>query len=147
LRLVKAVIIGKGSIEMIVINALKYKCERATEKSAGYDLRASDDVSLLPGQVVVIGTGVFLEIPADVMAMVCSRSGLACRGIVVNNAPGIIDADYKDEVKVILMNQTDQPASITAGDKIAQLVFTKWVNAGDVVTFHREGGLGSTGDK
>lgn len=132
---------------MIFIRATKFKCERATEKSAGYDLRASEDVSLLPGQVVVVPTGVFLEIPADVMAMVCSRSGLASRGIVVNNAPGIIDADYTDEVKVILMNQTDQPVSFTAGDKVAQLVFTKWVNAGDVVSYQREGGLGSTGDK
>lgn len=143
----RVVIIGKGSIDMIFIRATKFKCERATEKSAGYDLRASEDVSLLPGQVVVVPTGVFLEIPADVMAMVCSRSGLASRGIVVNNAPGIIDADYTDEVKVILMNQTDQPVSFTAGDKVAQLVFTKWVNAGDVVSYQREGGLGSTGDK
>ena len=132
---------------MIIISATKHKCERATEKSAGYDLRAGDDANLLPGQVAVVGTGVFLEMPADVMAMVCSRSGLASRGIVVNNAPGIVDADYKDEVKVILINQTDQPVSFNAGDKIAQLVFTKWVNAGDVVAFHREGGLGSTGDK
>lgn len=147
LRLVRAVIIGKGNIEMILINAVKYVCERATEKSAGYDLRAGDDANLLPGQIVVVGTGVFLEMPADVMAMVCSRSGLASRGIVVNNAPGIIDADYKDEVKVILRNQTDEAVSISAGERIAQLVFTKWVNAGDVVTFHREGGLGSTGDK
>ena len=131
----------------IMIRATKYKCERATEKSAGYDLRASDDVHLMWGQTVVVPTGVFLEMPADAMAMVCSRSGLASRGIVVNNAPGIIDADYNHEVKVILMNQTDEPVSFTAGDKIAQLVFTKWVNAGDVVTFHRDGGLGSTGDK
>jgi dUTP pyrophosphatase len=143
----RVVIIGKGSIDMILIRALKFKCERATEKSAGYDLRTSEDVNLLPGQVTVIGTGVWLEMPADVMAMVCSRSGLASRGIVVNNAPGIIDADYNHEVKVILMNQTDQPVSFTAGDKIAQLVFTKWMNAGDVVSYHREGGLGSTGDK
>ena len=130
----------------ILIRAFKYACERATEKSAGYDLRAAEDVSLLPGQIKVVSTSVWLEMPADVMAMVCSRSGLASRGIVVNNAPGIIDADYNHEVKVILMNQTDEPVSFTAGDKIAQLVFTKWVNAGDVVTFHREGGLGSTGD-
>lgn len=132
---------------MILIRATAFKCERATEKSAGYDLRTDEGVNLLPGQIAVVSTGVFLEMPADVMAMVCSRSGLASRGIVVNNAPGIIDADYTDEVKVILMNQTDQPVSFTAGDKIAQLVFTKWVNAGDVVSIHREGGIGSTGDK
>lgn len=132
---------------MIFIRALKFKCERATEKSAGYDLRTAEDVSLLPGQIKVVSTGVWLEMPADVMAMVCSRSGLASRGIVVNNAPGVIDADYEHEVKVILMNQTDEPYSIVAGDKVAQLIFTKWMSAGDVVTYHREGGLGSTGDK
>ena len=138
---------GKGSNEMIFIRALKFKCERATEKSAGYDLRTAEDVSLLPGQIKVVSTGVWLEMPADVMAMVCSRSGLASRGIVVNNAPGVIDADYEHEVKVILMNQTDEPYSIVAGDKVAQLIFTKWMSAGDVVIYHREGGLGSTGDK
>jgi dUTP pyrophosphatase len=146
----RVVITGKGSIDMssmILIRAMKFKCERATEKSAGYDLRISEDAGLLPGQIKVVSTGVWLEMPADVMAIVCSRSGLASRGIVVNNAPGIIDADYNHEVKVILMNQSDEPVSFTAGDKIAQLVFTKWLNAGDVVTFHREGGLGSTGDK
>lgn len=132
---------------MILIRAFRYGCERATEKSAGYDLRTAEDVSLLPGQIKVVSTSVWLEMPADVMALVCSRSGLASRGIVVNNAPGIIDADYNHEVKVILMNQTDEPVSFTAGDKIAQLIFTKWLNAGDVVTYHREGGLGSTGDK
>lgn len=130
---------------MILISSVKHKCERATQKSAGYDLRANGEYDLLPGQVVVISTGVFVSMPDDVMAMVCSRSGLSTRGIVVNNAPGIIDADYKDEVKVILMNQTDDVFSVKDGDKIAQLVFTKWVNAGDVVTYHREGGLGSTG--
>ena len=132
---------------MILIRAFRYGCERATEKSAGYDLRTAEDVSLLPGQIKVVSTSVWLEMPADVMALVCSRSGLASRGIVVNNAPRIIDADYNHEVKVILMNQTDEPVSFTAGDKIAQLIFTKWLNAGDVVTYHREGGLGSTGDK
>jgi len=101
----------------------------------------------MPGEVKVIGTGIWVEMPDDVMAMVCSRSGLASRGIVVNNAPGIIDADYKDEVKVILMNQTDDIYPVNDGDKIAQLVFTKWLDAGDVVSIHREGGLGSTGDK
>jgi len=86
-------------------------------------------------------------LPDDVMGLVCSRSGLASRGIVVNNAPGIIDADYTDEVKIILMNQTDDVHQVNDGDKVAQLVFTKWLDAGDVVSIHREVGLGSTGDK
>ena len=132
---------------MIVITSVKHKCERATQKSAGYDLRAVGEHHLLPGQVKVVSTGVYLTLPDDVMGLVCSRSGLASRGIVVNNAPGIIDADYTDEVKIILMNQTDDAYQVNDGDKVAQLVFTKWLDAGDIVSIHREGGLGSTGDK
>lgn len=132
---------------MIMIRSVVHKCQRATEKSAGYDIRAVGEYHLLPGQVKVVETGIYLSLPDNVVGMVCSRSGLSSRGIVVNNAPGIVDADYKDEVKVILMNQTDTLYKVNDGDKIAQLLFTKWETAGDVVSYHREGGLGSTGDK
>jgi len=142
----RVVITGKVN-RMILISSTVHKCERATHKSAGYDIRANGEYHLMPGEVKVIGTGIWVEMPDDVMGMVCSRSGLASRGIVVNNAPGIIDADYKNEVKVILMNQTDDIYPVNDGDKIAQLVFTKWLDAGDVVFIHREGGFGSTGDK
>jgi dUTP pyrophosphatase len=129
---------------MILITSGVHKCERATQKSAGYDLRAVGEYNLLPGQVRIVSTDIRLSLPDDVMGLVCSRSGLSSRGIVVNNAPGIIDADYTDEVKVILLNQTDDVYQVKDGDKVAQLVFTKWMDAGDVVTIHREGGLGST---
>jgi dUTP pyrophosphatase len=77
--------------------------------------------------------------------MVCSRSGLALRGLAVANAPGIIDADYTDTIKVLLHNRTQGDWIIEAGDRIAQLVFTPFVVGDDIPADERIGGLGSTG--
>jgi dUTP pyrophosphatase len=86
----------------------------------------------------------FSDVP---FAMVCSRSGLAVRdGVIVLNAPGIVDADYEDTIKVILLNTGDSPVRLTAGTRIAQLVFAFAYRRAELVKEEdRQGGLGSTG--
>jgi dUTP pyrophosphatase len=100
---------------------------------------------------VLIPTGVFIESAAsDDFIMVTSRSGLALQGIIVKNAPGIIDADYKQEIKIMLWNTSEKSFKINVGDRIAQGVVMKFKQAtGDVEvkTADRTGGFGSTGVK
>lgn len=123
-----------------------------TENSAGCDLAASEDVDIPAGEWRLVGTGLFLEIPDGFMGMVCPRSGLAAKhGLTVLNAPGIIDADYRGEVKVILINLSKQDYSVKIGDRIAQLIFSPAFQGklkqtdqlGD--TTRGAGGFGSTG--
>lgn len=126
---------------------------RATSGSAGFDLYALEDAQVEDGDVAVISTGVSVDIPDGHYALVCSRSGLAAKyGVFVLNAPGIIDSDYKQEIKVILAkfpNSKDRGFfQINKGDRIAQLVFAQCdVNILSRVTAdaERTGGLGSTG--
>ena len=121
------------------------KPTRATKHSAGYDLRSQLDIVIPAGATVGIDTGTLAIFPPHLCAMVCSRSGLALRGLAVANAPGIIDADYTDTIKVLLHNRTQGDWIIEAGDRIAQLVFTPFVVGDDVPADERTGGLGSTG--
>ena len=132
----------------IRIHATMFPCNRSTAESVGYDIRCATGFSIKQGEIVVVDTGVFLEMPACTYAMVCSRSGLASKGIFVANAPGIIDPDYKDEIKVILFKGTAEPATthFKAGDRIAQLVFAKTLLGTDIAAGERKGGLGSTGE-
>ena len=128
------------------------KPQYQTLHSAGCDLTSSVDITLQPGKWSAVPTGLFLEIPADLMAMVCPRSGLALKhGITVLNSPGIIDSDYRGEVKVVLINHSDVEYSVKRGDRIAQLIFS---SAPRAALLHREqlsdtvrgtGGFGSTG--
>jgi dUTP pyrophosphatase len=129
----------------VEIIATQQPCTRATERSFGYDLRTNREVRIVPNETAIIGTGVFVKMSSLVMGMVCSRSGLSTKGIVVANAPGIIDSDYEDEIKVILHNHGKESYVFQAGDKIAQLVFTYGALSSDVVSEKRHGGLGSTG--
>lgn len=121
---------------------------RATNGAAGFDLSACHDEEVGMGEWKIINTGVSINIPDGHYAMVCSRSGLAAKyGVFVLNAPGIIDSDYKDEVKVILCN-FGAPFRIKTGDRIAQLVFAQCdTSLYTPVTSdnERKGGLGSTG--
>jgi dUTP pyrophosphatase len=123
----------------------------ATEKSAGFDFTSSIEVNLIHGTTVLIPTGVFIESAAfDDFIMVTSRSGLALQGIIVKNAPGVIDADYKQEIKIMLWNTSEKSFKINVGDRIAQGVVMKFKQAtGDVEikTVDRTGGFGSTGVK
>lgn len=121
------------------------KPTRATKHSAGYDLRSQLDIIIPAGATVGIDTGTFVEIPRQLCGMVCSRSGLALRGLAVANAPGIIDADYADTIKVLLHNRTQGDWVIEKGERIAQVVFVQYFTGNDVPVKSRVGGLGSTG--
>jgi len=126
---------------------------RATEGAAGYDVRsAEDDFQLAPDETRAVGTGLVMELPAQMECQVRPRSGLASReGVIVPNAPGTIDPDYRGELKVLLRNLSARPVSIGRGDRIAQLVFARFevpevVEAAELGTTERaSGGFGSTG--
>src|SRR6478609_624291 len=97
-----------------------------TSLSAGLDLRANLDspVNLKPLQRALISTGLFLELPAGFEAQIRPRSGLAFKhGLTVLNSPGTVDADYRGEIKVLLINLGDEDFSVTRGMRIAQIVF------------------------
>lgn len=127
-----------------------------TGASAGMDLRAniSESVTLQPLERAIVKTGLFIELPIGYEAQVRPRSGLAAKkGITVLNAPGTIDADYRGEMGVILVNLSNTPFTIENGERIAQLVISKheraeWVEVQELsVTSRGEGGFGSTGVK
>lgn len=126
----------------------------ATEMSAGMDLKANiqEAVLLEPLQRAMIPTGIYLALPEGTEAQVRPRSGLAAKfGISVLNAPGTIDADYRGEVKVILVNLSNEPFTINPGERIAQLVLAKyerieWDEVESLDETDRgQGGFGSTG--
>jgi dUTP pyrophosphatase len=138
-----------------VINQSKHALPAyETTASAGMDVRANIDepITLLPFGRALVKTGLFLEIPAGFECQVRPRSGLALKkGLTVLNSPGTIDADYRGEVGVILINLSDQPIKIEDGERIAQLVFAPVVQAAWEVTDaltdsdRGAGGFGSTG--
>jgi dUTP pyrophosphatase len=126
----------------------------ATLGSSGMDLRAflPEPVFLQPMQRVLIPTGLFIELPEGFEAQIRPRSGLAIKqGITCLNTPGTIDADYRGEIKVILINLSEEPQNIQDGDRIAQMVIQKveritWLKTDQLITTERnEGGFGSTG--
>ncbi len=128
----------------------------ATEMSAGLDLKADIDepVILSPLQRAMVPTGIYLALPEGTEAQVRPRSGLAAKyGISVLNAPGTIDADYRGEVKVILVNLSNETFTVNPGERIAQLVLARYerVEWSEVEsldeTARGEGGFGSTGRK
>ncbi|NND16579.1 MAG: dUTP diphosphatase [Eudoraea sp.] len=128
--------------------------EYATVASAGMDLRANIEsaVILKPMDRALIKTGLFIELPVGLEAQVRPRSGLAFKkGITVLNTPGTIDADYRGEIGVILVNLSTETFTVEQGDRIAQLVIAKherleWNEVDLLSTTSRgEGGFGSTG--
>ena len=127
-----------------------------TIASAGLDVRAfiEDSITLKPFERKLVKTGLFLEIPVGYEAQVRPRSGFALKnGVTVLNSPGTIDADYRGEVGVILINLSQENVEIHSGDRIAQLVFAKVEQAewNEVETLSEtergQGGFGSTGKK
>jgi dUTP pyrophosphatase len=127
-----------------------------TDASAGMDLRAQLDapVELQPLERAIIKTGLFIELPIGFEAQVRPRSGLAAKkGVTVLNAPGTIDADYRGEIGVILVNLSNQNFKVESGDRIAQLVIAKheridWHKVEELGDSARgESGFGSTGIK
>ena len=125
-----------------------------TPYSAGLDLYAviPDAVTLAPGERTLIPTGIALEIPPDYEAQIRPRSGLAIKsGVTVLNSPGTIDADYRGEVGIVVINHGEYPVTIHRGERIAQMVFNMVAHARLVVveelspTDRGSGGFGSTG--
>lgn len=128
----------------------------ATPLSAGMDVRAANEqpIKIDPLQRAIVPTGLFLEIPAGYEVQVRPRSGLAAKkGITVLNAPGTIDADYRGEVCVILVNLSSEPFVVEKGERIAQFVLSRhecieWDECRSLSESERgDGGFGSTGVK
>jgi dUTP pyrophosphatase len=125
-----------------------------TEGASGMDIRANipEPIHLNPLERTLVPTGLFIEIPRGYEAQVRPRSGLAVKqGITCLNSPGTIDADYRGEVKVVLINLSGDVQSIHDGDRIAQMVIQKiekieWMNVTTLASSDRSnGGFGSTG--
>ena len=128
----------------------------ASEAAAGMDVRAEipQAIKIGPLERVIVPTGLFLEIPVGYEVQVRPRSGLAAKhGITVLNSPGTIDADYRGEVKVILVNLSNEAFSIEPGERIAQIVLARhevieWEQTDELSESERgAGGFGSTGLK
>ena len=140
-----------------IVNKSKHELPKyETAASAGMDLRAELDESIVlkPLQRTLIPTGLFIELPVGYEAQVRPRSGLAFKhGLTVLNTPGTIDADYRGEIKVILVNLSDTEFEIKDGERIAQMIIAAHVQADleqvDVLseTVRGAGGFGHTGKK
>ena len=138
-----------------IINKSKHQTPSyETLLSAGMDLRAniSESIALKPLERVIVKTGLFIALPAGLEAQVRPRSGLAAkRGITVLNSPGTVDADYRGEIGVILVNLSNEDFLIKDGERIAQLIIAKheqitWKEVSILDKTKRgEGGFGSTG--
>ena len=143
------------SVKVKIINKSKHQLPQyATSQSAGVDLRANIDapVSIAPLCRVLIPTGLFVALPEGYEAQVRPRSGLALKqGITVLNTPGTIDADYRGEIGVVLVNLSDVETTINDGDRIAQMVINKYEKADFIETDELDetergaGGFGHTG--
>lgn len=127
-----------------------------TIASAGMDLRANINtpITLKPLERTIVKTGLFIELPIGYEAQVRPRSGLAAKkGITVLNAPGTVDADYRGEIGVILVNLSNEDFTIENGERVAQLIIAKheraeWIEVNELSeTARGEGGFGSTGVK
>ncbi|WP_394974372.1 dUTP diphosphatase [uncultured Croceitalea sp.] len=144
-------------MQINIINKSKHPLPHyETNASAGMDLRAniSESITLQPLERTIVKTGLFIELPVGFEAQVRPRSGLAAKkGITVLNAPGTVDADYRGEIGVILVNLSNEDFTVEDGERVAQLVIAKheradW-NEVDVLsdTARGAGGFGSTGTK
>lgn len=143
-----------NEIEVLYTGSDEFKPVYATKYSAGADLKASiEEIHIIsPGERAIVPTGLHLSIPSGWEGQVRPRSGLALKtGLTILNAPGTIDADYRGEVKVILINLGKEAVTITPGMRIAQLIFSKAPRACFrcveelPATDRGSGGFGSTG--
>jgi len=144
-------------MEIQIINKSKHALPKyETEAAAGLDLKANltESVFLKPLERVIVKTGLFIALPKGYEAQVRPRSGLAAKqGVTVLNAPGTIDADYRGEIGVILVNLSNQEFEVKDGERVAQLVIAKheqaqWVNVKELNETKRGAdGFGSTGTK
>ena len=141
------------SVKIIMSDISLVVPAKATGYSAGYDIRSAIDVVLKVGEIKIIPTGLRMEMPNNLECQVRSRSGLAAKhGVCVFNGPGTIDADYRDEIGIILANFGTEDFKIEKNMRIAQLVFAKIIHTNIVISdklsdSKRNGGFGSTGLK
>ncbi len=150
-----SIFVSMSAIEIKIINHSSNPLpEYATAGSSGMDIRASLDVpqSLQPFERVLIPTGLFIELPDGYEAQIRPRSGLAIKqGITCLNTPGTIDADYRGEIKIILINLSQQEQVIQPGDRIAQMIIQQvdkgvWKEVDELeITGRNAGGFGHTG--
>tara|TARA_R110000765_G_scaffold406156_1_gene503024 strand:- start:104 stop:574 length:471 start_codon:yes stop_codon:yes gene_type:complete len=131
--------------------------EYKTEGASGFDIASNEDVVIEPGQVELIGTGLHFVLMSYHEAQIRLRSSLGMRGLIMPNAPGTIDEDYRGEIKVMLHNLTSLPIKINTGERIAQVVCAKSLrpkihimdsneyNSPKNNTLRGDGGFGSTG--
>jgi dUTP pyrophosphatase len=142
-------------VDVKIINRSKNELPQyETPQSAGLDLRADikEDITLTPLERILIGTGLFISLPKGFEAQIRPRSGMAYKhGLTVLNTPGTIDADYRGEIKVLMVNLSNEAYTIKAGERIAQMVIAAheqaiWMEV-EVLdeTARGEGGFGSTG--
>lgn len=144
-------------MEIKIINKSQHALPNyETLASAGMDLRAnlSEPITLKPLNRAIVKTGLFIELPIGYEAQVRPRSGLAAKkGITVLNSPGTVDADYRGEIGVILVNLSNEDFVVENGERIAQLIIAKheravWIETEELTETSRgEGGFGSTGVK
>ena len=144
-------------MQIKIINTSKHPLPNyETNASAGMDLRANltESITLNPLERTIVKTGLFIELPIGYEAQVRPRSGLAAKkGITVLNSPGTVDADYRGEIGVILVNLSNEPFVIENGERVAQLIIAKheraqWIEVKELSeTARGEGGFGSTGVK
>ena len=145
------------TLKVKIVNKSNYDLPKyATEYSAGMDLKANIENEIVLGSLerVVVPTGLFIELPQGYEAQIRPRSGLAAKfGISIPNSPGTIDADYRGEIGVILINLSKEPFVIKPGERVAQMVVAKHetVERESVETLEESkrgaGGFGSTGTK
>ena len=140
-----------------IINKSKHELPSyATAAAAGMDLRANLDAPIVLKSLerTLVDTGLFIELPVGFEAQIRPRSGLAFKnGLTVLNSPGTIDADYRGEIKVILVNLSNEPFTINDGERVAQMVIAKheqaeWIVVEELTGTDRgAGGFGHTGTK
>ena len=142
-------------MEVKIVNKSPFKLpEYATIHSAGMDMRANltESMVIQPLQRMTVPTGIYIQLPDGYEAQIRPRSGLAARnGIGIVNSPGTIDADYRGEIKIILVNLSNEPFTLNPGERVAQMVIARyekavWKECDSLDESERgEGGFGSTG--
>lgn len=143
----------KLRIEFKALNENAVAPTFGSEFAAGADLySAEEEVTVAPGETVFIGTGIAVSIPAGKVGLIFARSGLSCkRGLAPANKVGVIDSDYRGEIKVALLNHGDKSQTVLQGERIAQMVIIdyypcEYVETDELEKTDRgEGGFGSTG--
>jgi len=139
-------------VEFELLNDNARAPERQTDGSSGYDIYASEDVTIGAERFKLVPTGLRMSMSQNMEAQIRPRSGLAVNhGLTVLNAPGTVDSDYRGEIKVLIINHSPSPYKIRAGDRIAQMVFAEVIHPSISTdmslseTDRSSGGFGHTG--